>query len=147
MIETREVSPTEGNGFSTAGIHEMQVDPPPGDKAQAPKVRPYTMEEKGIVRPADNETREARITRLVATQAIDRTRFEEAAVEHPDMAEHFGRLIRLGEESVAAWAQYYVGEHAGADIRPNIPYDGTEPVTQVFEPPAEVIPYRVSIPA
>lgn len=97
----------------------------PGQPFGPQKVRPYTTAEKAFVE-AEPLSQEERLLRILGKIQIDNSRYSTARYDHPEMTNHFTRLIRAGVTSMEPWIEHFEAEHSVDTSSVVIPFNGRE---------------------
>jgi len=103
---------------------------PPQDTSQFGALKPSTIKIREMT-DAEKQATEFktdvpaadRFQRILASYLVRKSICQEAITENSDMAAHFERLLRIGDQSIAGWAQYFNSEH---DVTVPIEYLGPE---------------------
>ena len=69
-----------------------------------PRVREYTQEERIAMHFEPGVPTVEKVARLIRTHSIEIERYQEAAVKHPEMSDHFNGLIAAEAMAAAAAA-------------------------------------------
>ncbi len=94
----------------------FNVDP---SRNPVPKsvVREYTIPEKNFLEVLPGDSKENRLVQILGRIQIDKCRYLQAMSAHPEMTEHFERLIDASKPAESGWVKHYEAEHQ-VDLEP-----------------------------